>query len=485
MGFKDLREYIDKLEEEGELVRINEEVDWNLEVGAIIRRSYDLKAPAPLFENIRGYPKGYRILGAPVGTSSRPGRYHCRMAISFGMDPESSAEEIIEEYLKRTQNPIKPVVVSTGPCKEIIRTGAEVDLLKFPVPFVHEGDGGRYIGTWHVVITRDPDTNWVNWGMYRLMVHDKNTMTGIIAPSQHIGQIYYNKYEARDKPMEFAIAIGTEPVSALVGCAFLPPGVDEADIAGGIRQEPVELVKCETVDLMVPAGSEIVLEGVVMPHERKDEGPFGEYVGFRAGKRSPKPVYRVKAVTHRKDPIMPVSNMGVPVDDCAAASCITQSAQILNELRSKQLPVKMAFCPPEGVNHVVAVSTRVPYPNIAKRIANCVWAYAVGINYYVVVVDEDVDVTDFGQVLHSIATKCHPYRDVKKFDDMPAYPAIVPFLDPADRETGNGGGSALFDCTWPYEWPEEEIPVKSSFDVLWPQEIQERVLAKWKKYGYL
>ena len=237
MAFRDLREYIEKLEEEKELVRIDEEVDWDLEVGAIIRRSYDLKAPAPLFQNIKGYPKGYRIFGAPAGASNRTGRLHCRMAISFGMDPDSSAEEIIEEYLERKKNPVKPLMVGDGPCKEIIKVGDDVNLLDFPVPLVHEGDGGRYIGTWHVVITKDPDTGWVNWGMYRLMVHGKNSMGGIIAAPQHIGQRYYGKYEARNQPMEFAVAIGTEPVTPIMGCTFLPPGVDEADIAGALRKE--------------------------------------------------------------------------------------------------------------------------------------------------------------------------------------------------------------------------------------------------------
>jgi len=483
MAFRDLREYIKKLEEEKELIRIKEEVDWNLEVGAIIRRSMDVKGPAPFFENIKGYPEGYRIFGTPAGTSCRPGRYHCRMAMSYGMAPDSSAEEIIEEYLERKKNPIKPVLVDNGPCKEIIKVDDEVNLFDFPVPYVHDGDGGRYIGTWHIVITKDPDTGWVNWGMYRLMVIDKNTMGGIIAPPQHIGQMYYDKYEARNQPMEFAVAIGTEPVSSLMGCTFLPPDVNEADIAGALRKEPVELVKCETVDLAVPAHSEIVLEGVVMPHEREDEGPFGEYVGFQTGKRSPKPVYRVKAITHRKDPILPVSNMGVPVDDSAAVMSINLSAEYLEELREKRLPVKMAFCPPEGVGHVVAVSTKVPYPNIAKRIANCVWSYMVG-SYIVIVVDEDVDVTDFGQVIHSLANKCHPYKDIKTFDDMPVYPVLIPFLGPGDRLTGNNGGTALFDCTWPYDWPKEHIPVKSSFDVIYPKEIQEKVLAKCKKYGY-
>lgn len=176
MGCKDLREYIERLEEEGELVRIEQEIDWDLEVGAIIRRSLDLKAPAPLFENIKGYEKGCRILGAMTGLNRKHNRHFSRLAICMDMDPESKVTEIIEEYLVRKRHPVKPVIMSDGPCKENIDIGDEVDLFKFPSPVIHRGDGGRYIGTWHIVVTKDPDTEWVNWGMYRLMTHDKKTM---------------------------------------------------------------------------------------------------------------------------------------------------------------------------------------------------------------------------------------------------------------------------------------------------------------------
>jgi 4-hydroxy-3-polyprenylbenzoate decarboxylase len=262
MIFSDLRAYIEALEKEGEVVRIRKEVDWNLELSGIIRRSYDLKAPAPLFENIKGYPGGYRILGAPIGLSDRQGRSLARLAISLGFPADSTFTEIVERCTGRRKERIKPVVVDTGPCKENIFLGDQVNLLELPVPFFHKGDGGRYIGTWHIVVTKDPETNWVNWGMYRLMVIDKETMGCLLRPDQHIGLHYYQKYELMGRPMEFAVAIGTEPVSSIVGAVRVPAGVDEVDVAGGLRGEPIELVKCETVNLYVPATSEIVIEGL-------------------------------------------------------------------------------------------------------------------------------------------------------------------------------------------------------------------------------
>jgi UbiD family decarboxylase len=215
MNFLDLREYIDALESEGELVRISKEVDWDLELSAVIRRSYDLGAPAPLFENIKGYPRGYRILGAPVGLSSKPGRTLARLAISLGFPADATFTEIVEGCTAKRRERLKPVIVDSGPCKENIFLGNQVNLLKLPIPFFHQGDGGRYIGTWHIVVTKDPDTGWVNWGMYRLMVIDERTMGCLLRPDQHIGAHYYQKYELRGKPMEFAVAIGTEPVSSI------------------------------------------------------------------------------------------------------------------------------------------------------------------------------------------------------------------------------------------------------------------------------
>ena len=153
MPFTDLRKYIDALERAWELQKVEEEVDWNLEAGAIIRRVTETEAPAALFQNIKDYPGGYRILGSPAGPSGQPGRYYARMAISMDMSPDSSAVDIMEEYIRRKDNLISPALVSDGPCKENIQKGDEVDLLKFPVPLIHGGDGGRYIGTGQRIAT--------------------------------------------------------------------------------------------------------------------------------------------------------------------------------------------------------------------------------------------------------------------------------------------------------------------------------------------
>lgn len=483
MALKDFREYIARLDEIGELQRIEEEVDPHLEVGAIIRRSYDLGAPAPFFQNLKGYPKEYRILGAPAGASSRPDQYLARLAISLGLKPDSPALEIMDKYIRGKNNPIKPILVSSGPCKENIIKGDEVNLEKFPAPYIHEGDGGRYIGTWHSIVVKDPESNWVNWGMYRLMLHDKKSMGGLILAPQHIGMIY-SKYEERNKPMEFAIVFGGPPVVPVVSASMLDAGISEVEVAGGIQGEPIELVKCETVDLEVPASAEIVLEGEVLPHERKMEGPFGEYTGYRGGIEAPKPIYHVKAITHRNDPILPVSCMGVPVDDSHSLLTVVGSAEILDELRKRQFPIKMVYLPPHGVSHTCFISTKVPYPNYVKRLAHFVWGTKLGQwLFQLVIVDDDVDVTNPNEVLHAFSTRCHPSKGIYQVPDVPGH-LLLPFLSPEDRPMGKGGGYVLFDCTWPLDWPKETIPVKASFDVLWPKEIQDKVLSKWNKYGY-
>lgn len=477
MPSKDIREFIALLEKKGHLQRISQEVDWNLEAGAISRRGCELKLPAILFEKLKDYPPGYRLLANPLATFSR-------LSLAMGLPEDTPYTELVEQYLHRSTQLIKPIQVKDGPCKEEIYKAEEVNLLKFPVPLIHEGDGGRYLGTWHLVVTKDPDSGWVNWGMYRQMVLDKTSLGGIFVPFQHGPMQYYQKYEARSKPMPFATCIGVDPLSTLAACNPVEYGVNEVEVAGGLRGEPIELVQCETVDLLVPAHSEIVIEGEVLPKERREEGPFGEYTGYMAGGRAPRPVYRVKAITHRKDPILTMSNMGVPIDDCDISNSIGFGARLTGELRRKGVPIRGTVCMiPQCSLFVAVVSVKVPYAGIAHQIASTIWADKAGVfTPYVVVCDEDVDPSNVDEVLHAIATKCHPTRGIMTFPQSTGNP-LNPFSDLHER-TYAKAPKCLLDCTWPVDWPKEAIPKKVSFETIYPEEIKERVLSNWFQYGF-
>jgi 4-hydroxy-3-polyprenylbenzoate decarboxylase len=341
MPFSDLRDYIARLAYEGELQRIDDEVQPVFEIGAVLRRAYELRAPSPFFTNIRGFPE-WRIFSAPIGLSRRRNAPFVRFAVAMDMRPDSTAAEIVEEYLRRIAKPIPPVLVKDGPCKENILTGDSIDLQSIPAPVFHRDDGGPYIGTWHANIGKDPDNGERRWGLDRLMIHGRKMMGGLLLPEQKFAQHYYSKYEPRGRAMEFAVAIGTEPVTPCVAATRLQPNATEAEIIGALRGAPLELVKCETVDLEVPATAEIVIEGFIPPYERQKEGPFGDDSDL-TGARAPRPVYHVTAITHRDHPILPVA-----LDDVAIALSITRAAEILTETRRQGFPARSPICPPEA-----------------------------------------------------------------------------------------------------------------------------------------
>ncbi|MFC1979717.1 UbiD family decarboxylase, partial [Chloroflexota bacterium] len=472
MPFKDVREFITKLEQAGEAQQIEEEVDWNLEAGAMLRRSAEAGLPAPFFQRVQGYPKGYRLFGGMAAKFSR-------IAIAMDMDPHTHQRELIEEYLLRSERPIEPELVKDGPCKENIHVGDEIDLLEFPVPMIHDGDGGRYIGTWHVTISKDLDSDWVNWGMYRHMLHNKNTLGIRSDPMKHLGGMYSKSYQPRDEPMEVAIAIGVEPISSFCAASPTPYGVSEVGLAGGLRGEPLQLIKCETVNLAVPATAEIVIEGEVRPYERIDEGQFGEFTGYMAGSREPAPVIRVKAVTHRNNPILTMSCMGVPVDDNCIMS-VAKGGEFLAALRARGLPVTGVCVPPEAGYTYTIVAVKALYSKIADDIAHVIWGLPIGTETpYLVIVEDDIDPFDMAQVLHAVATKCHPYRGIMRMERTPAAP-FLPFLDPHERKN-RVGPRVYFDCTWPLEWDPADIPRRSSFAEIYPLEVQQKALTKWQK----
>ncbi len=477
MAYTDLREYIHRLEKEGELKRVKPTVDWNLELGAIMRRANDLRQPALLFENIKGYSPDYTILANMVGTT-KPNVFG-RTCLALGLPKDTPPLQIIDELVRRFSQPIKPVLVESGPCKENIIRGEAVDVLKFPAPFFRELDGGRFIGTWHTDITRDPDSGWVNWGMYRHMIHDKQSIAWLANPGQHGPGMYYQKYEAKGEGMPMAVAIGTDPAVSLASMSLVGSHVNEVDITGGLRGKPVELVKCETCDLEVPATAEIVMEGEVRPHERVPEGPFGEYTGYFASEKAPRPVFHVSCITHRNKPILPVSAPGKPFDDTTFVYSLCASAALTMELRRSGLPFKSLYLTPSMM--AVIVSASETYPGYVHTLSSAVWGSKIGVyRPVVIVVGEDIDVTNMDEVMWALTTRVHPVRDIHVKKRAPSH-ALFPFLSPEERANLTGA-AVCYDATFPFEW-KKNAPRIADFEHSWSEEIKALVVSRWKEYG--
>src|SRR4030042_122638 len=312
MAIKDLREWLEVLEKEGELARIKAKVDWNLEIGGITQEVFDREGPALLFENIKDYEGALckRFFTGALAT-------YPRAALMLGVPKNTPPKELISLWRKRSKNLIKPKVLSSGPCKENIIKGDEIDLLKqFPVPLWHKHDGGRYIGTFDGVVTKDRDSEWLNVGNYRRMVHNKNQV-GITFPiGQHIW-MHWRSYRKKGEKIPIAIAAGWHTILPAVACSHVPPGVCEYEVMGGLMGEPIEVVKCETSDLLVPASAEVVFEGTIDTNfdSFQKEGPFGEYTGYYCTVPSKRPVVTSDLIIFRNDPILQGTLEGVPINE--------------------------------------------------------------------------------------------------------------------------------------------------------------------------
>jgi UbiD family decarboxylase len=489
---KSLREYIERLKLIGEIQEIEQEVDWNLEIGAIIRRSYDLKAPAPLFKRIKGIEPGFRVLGAPAGVSAQKGLYLNRVALSLGLEPRADGQEIIERIVSAHGcAPIPPIVVPTGPCKENIWRGEEVDLYRFPTPLIHQGDGGRYINTWGTIVVQTPDKKWTNWSIARIMVIGKNTMTGLVPPVQHIGMIHA-MWKKEGKPTPFALCLGVEPAIPFVSGMPLAEYENESDFIGGFLGEPIDVVLCETHDLYVPATTEIVIEGYLSNTETAPEGPMGEYAGYITwGEGTPKPVYHVTAVTYRTDPILPVVAAGVPVEEDHTAWGLPYAAHCLHLLRAAGIPAQMCWMPFESANHWLVVTMPLDWrqqtgwksPELIQKVGDTVFNSHAGFGIpKILLMEHDIDPTHLGQVVWAFASRCHPGIGEFTFGQEATVNLPV-FLNDEEKHTFRTTKS-VFNCLYHDDYTEANHPRLASFTGSWPKEIQERVLRNWGNYGY-
>lgn len=494
MAHRDFRKFLESLEKAGELVRVKEEVDWDEEIGAIFQELAVQGGPAPLFENIKGYKNthGRKVTMHNEDTMRR-------VCIALGVNEKTPRKELIKLWRERSKKPIKPTLVSNGPCKEIIHKGKDVNLLEFPVPKLHPKDGGRYILTWSTIITKDPDSDWTNLGTYRGMVLDKNSIGMLYVPYQHWGN-HGEKYRKMNKPMPMAVAIGVDPVIMFLSTTQCPFNLTEYDVAGGIRLEPVELVKAETVDIAVPAGAEIVLEGEMSfdPLTFRMEGPFGERPGHYGTLRGePRPVFKVKCITHRKDPILTVSPPGMSPDVAPELKeTWDQAYSYMGFVGAAWIMDHLEACGVRGVVDVAntgtggdmnIISIEQEYYGHARQVAAAMFTLLQR-SKYVIVVDSDIDVTDLKKVMVAIGNRSRGGKSIITFPECSGN-TLDPSVLPEDKKKYGHASSwdrVLIDATWPYAWePREEWgglkyppPCRAN-----PSMIK-KVQNKWKKYGF-
>ncbi|HKG00510.1 MAG TPA: UbiD family decarboxylase [Xanthobacteraceae bacterium] len=455
--YDDLREWLSHVGRLGEVRMVHgatTEEDIGLAAEAVLKAE---NGPCVVFDRIPGSPDGFRLL-----INMFAGR---RRNMTLGFPDHLTKWELSEAFREAylVERKIVPhEIVDDGPVFENVMMGEEVDVLKFPAPIWHEKDGGRYIGTGTYSITRDPEENWLNAGAYRSQVHGKNTV-GIVMASGHHGALHCEKYWRRDEPMPVAMVLGGDPLAFFYGGLEAPYGVFEIDIVGGLRGRPVKMVRGKVTGLPFPAAAEIVLEGYVHPGKTQMEGPFGEWTGHYAGGVKPWPVLDIAAIYHRNDPILlGVPPMGGGPDEMARYRAVMRSATIKQNMTNAGVPeVQQVWCHEIGgarMFHGVAIKQRYPGHAIqAGHIAAQCGASAYA-SKYVVVVDDDVDVTNLDHLLWAMLTRTDPKESIHFIEgswDSPADPR----LPPDRRAAGDMTHSvAVIDACKPFHWRDKFPP---------------------------
>jgi 4-hydroxy-3-polyprenylbenzoate decarboxylase/2,5-furandicarboxylate decarboxylase 1 len=403
MSFVDMRAFLDYLDERGQLAHVTDEVDPRFEVAAWIRRTSDVAGPTLLFERVRG--SELRVAG---GLFCSPDK----ALLALETDDHADA---VRRFAAAIEAPVAPRVVAGGPCQEIVLTGDEIDLTRLPIPTYSEQDGGAFV-TVGIGITRDPETGSRNAGIYRMQLLGPRQLALAASPYSDFDAIR-KRYEAEGRDVEHAVAIGVDPVIHLATQARVGYGVDELGVAGALRGDAVELVRCKTVDLEVPATAEIVIEGRFRPGVRHEEGPFGEFSGYVGpGNPDGEPVLEVSAVTMRRDAIYQAGLTGVPITENHVLKSLPMEAQLLVDLRRPYPDVTAVHYPAEGgAEFLCVVALRQRYAYEARNVILSALG-STGHPKVVVVTDDDVDIYDMAKVWWAILTRCQPEEDVMIID---------------------------------------------------------------------
>ncbi len=472
------------LEERGELRRVYAPVSTDLEITEITDRMVKSGGPALLFENVTGHtaPVLINIFGT-----------HRRVALALGVEDIEDLTDRVRSLLAMAQTPptgiagklralgdivglarSQPKSVRHAPCQEVIVTGDDIDLFDMPVIKCWPMDAAPYI-TLPLVITRDPESGRRNVGIYRMQVYDRRT-AGMHWQTHKVGARHDRRAREQGlERLEVAVALGGDPTTIWTGSMPLPPDMDELAVSGIIRGEPVEVVRCKTVDLEVPAQAEYILEGYIAPGELRDEGPFGDHTGYYSP-AEPYPVFHVTAVTHRRDPIYPTTMVGrPPTEDFFMGKA---AERIMLPILQMTLPeVADINMPAEGIFHsLVIVSIRKEYPGHAQKVMHALWGLGLMmLAKTIVIVDHFVDVQDLSEVAWRVANNIDPENDIT-FARGP--------LDDLDHAspTPKFGSKMGIDATAKgvaegrtREWPA---------DIVMDADIKRLVDSRWKEYGF-
>ena len=454
--------------------RLIEGADWENEIGALIESTAELSQPPMLvFDKIKDYPPGFRLLSLPYAS-------YKRVALAFGLPTDKSKLEIVRLLARKIKSAeaIPPQEIKNSPLMENVMEGDAVDLFKFPAPRFHDGDGGRYIGTGDCLINSDVEGGFINAGTYRMQLHDRNLLGLWMSPGQH-GRLVCMKYWEQGKSCPVVVTFSPHPLVFALAHTKVAWGHSELDYVGGLMGRPLEVLKGPLTGLPIPAGAEIALEGEVPPPkvESRPEGPFGEWPGYYSGGTvgtgEPQPVIKVRAVYYRHDPILeeeaPLWTGAMKIDGNPSAGILW------DQLESA------------GIQDVVGVYNHSPYLTVlaiqqryaghAKQagLAAVSCAASARNGRYVVVVDEDIDPSNIKEVLWAMMTRVDPKTNIDLIDGTWSTP-LDPRMPPEKRDSKDHTNSrAIFYAVRPFEWRDKFPKVSRS-----SRALREEVIRKFR-----
>jgi UbiD family decarboxylase len=472
-----LRGLLSEAKAMGELKAITQPIDWNEEMGALnymVAQRED--SPVLWFQNIKDADYGSSAVFNLFGMGKD------RIALSLGLEKGHTVGELVRFTKDNFNRKVPPRMVNAdkAPVNEIILEGDDIDLNKFPSPKMWPRDGGRYLGTWDVLATRDLEDGHMNLGTYRQMIHGPRELFCYWSPGKD-ARLQAERYWAQNKLFPVAAVYGCDPLMLIVGCQTVAKTESEYDYIGGVVNEPVDIFRSDLTGLDLPVSSEIIIEGFMRPGNFGMEGPFGEFTGYYGRPEAQTPIIDVKRVRFRKNPILTCALMADhPANELGLVYAIARAAKVWNDLDKLGVPgIKGVYCYPFGAGGfgITAVSIEQRYPGHAAQVAALAAQCPAGAYYskLIVVVDEDVDPTDINQVMWAIATRCSPEKDIDILRNT-----WSTWLDPTKNppEERPWGSKAIVNACKEHKF----IKVFSKRNRI-RKEVYDRLAARWKEFG--